>query len=302
MTMIDLSHLKTRGALQVNASLTRFNTWGLSGHAEYLFQPNDLDDLSYFLHEVDISVPVTYLGLGSNVLIRDGGVAGVVIVTHGCLSQMRQLNDDQCYAEAGISCAKLAKFSVSRNLTGVEFMAGIPGTIGGALAMNAGAFGGQTWDYVSSVKVINRSGEIYSRTNEDYTVGYRTVSVPEHEYFVAATFQLAEKSVQSSAISIKELLTRRSHSQPIGKKNCGSVFKNPDDGYAAELIEQCGLKGYRIGGASISDKHANFINNDHQASADDIEQLIELAQQQVFEKFAVQLEPEVRIIGQKGAS
>jgi len=299
MNMLNLSHPDVRGTMQMNASLTRFNTWGLSGQAECLFQPYDLDDLSHFLQETESSVPITYLGLGSNVLIRDGGVAGVVIVTHGCLNKMQELKHDQCYVEAGVACAKLAKFSVSKNLTGVEFMAGIPGTIGGALAMNAGAFGGQTWDYVSSVKVINRRGEIHSRSTQDYQVGYRSVSIPENEYFVAATFQLAEKKAQASAISIKELLKRRSQSQPIGKKNCGSVFKNPDNGYAAELIERCGLKGYRIGGASISDKHANFINNDDHASADDIEQLINLAQQKVFENFAVQLEPEVRIIGRK---
>lgn len=300
--MLNLSHSNIRGTMQMNAPLTRFNTWGLSGQAECLFQPYDLNDLSQFLQETDSSIPITYLGLGSNVLIRDGGVAGVVVVTHGCLNNMQQLNHRQCYAEAGVACAKLAKFSVAKNLTGVEFMAGIPGTIGGALAMNAGAFGGQTWDYVSSVKVINRHGEIYSRSNQDYQIGYRSVSIPEHEYFVAATFQLADKQAQASAIETKELLKRRSQSQPIGKKNCGSVFKNPDNGYAAELIERCGLKGHRIGGASISDKHANFINNDDHASANDIEELINLAQQKVYEKFAVQLQPEVRIIGQKGAS
>lgn len=300
--MLNLSHSNIRGTMQMNAPLTRFNTWGLSGQAECLFQPYDLNDLSQFLQETDSSIPITYLGLGSNVLIRDGGVAGVVVVTHGCLNNMQQLNHHRCYAEAGVACAKLAKFSVAKNLTGVEFMAGIPGTIGGALAMNAGAFGGQTWDYVSSVKVINRHGEIYSRSNQDYQIGYRSVSIPEHEYFVAATFQLADKQAQASAIEIKELLKRRSQSQPIGKKNCGSVFKNPDNGYAAELIERCGLKGHRIGGASISDKHANFINNDDHASANDIEELINLAQQKVYEKFAVQLQPEVRIIGQKGAS
>jgi len=298
MSMLNLTHTNVRGSVQPNAPLTRFNTWGLSGHAEYLFQPYDLNDLSMFLSEIDSSIPVTYLGLGSNILIRDGGVAGVVIVTHGCLNNMQYLDQAQLYVEAGIACAKVAKFSVLKNLTGVEFMAGIPGTIGGALAMNAGAFGGQTWEHVSSVKVINRTGEIYDRMPQDYQIGYRTVSVPEQEYFVAATLQLSEQQ-PASAVSIKELLQRRSESQPIGKKNCGSVFKNPEHGYAAELIEQCGLKGHVIGGASISDKHANFINNDNQASAEDIEQLINLAQQRVFEKFAVHLEPEVRIIGQR---
>lgn len=290
-----------RGSLMLDVPLTRYNTWGLSGHAECLYQPYDLADLSHFLQQLDANIPVTYIGLGSNLLIRDGGVSGVVIVTHACLKNIQYIEPSDVYVQAGVACAKLAKFTGTKNLTGIEFMAGIPGTVGGALAMNAGAFAGQTWDYVDYVDVINRQGDIYSRRADEYQTSYREVSVFDDEYFVGAHFILTHDSDAESSTNIRQLLEQRSRTQPIGKKNCGSVFKNPENAYAAELIEQCGLKGYRIGGASISAKHANFINNDANASAEDIEALMEYAQQKVFEKFSIQLEPEVRTIGERCA-
>lgn len=293
--------IKVRGSLSMNTPLTRYNTWGLNGCAEYLYQPQDLDDLSVFLKQLEASIPVTYIGLGSNLLIRDGGVTGVVIVTHACLKNIEYRDSSNVYVQAGVACAKLAKFTINKGLTGIEFMAGIPGTVGGALAMNAGAFGGQTWDYVDYVDVINRQGEVYSRKVAEYQFAYRQVSIFEDEYFVGAHFTLKQNSEQENTVYIRELLARRSETQPIGKKNCGSVFKNPDNAYAAELIEKCGLKGYRIGGASISEKHANFINNDTDASAEDIEALMEHVQQKVWEKFSIRLEPEVRTIGERKA-
>ena len=285
----------TRGKLDFNISLSRFNTWGVGGDAECVFRPVDIKDLSDFLATIDSETPVTWLGLGSNVLIRDGGISGVVIITQGCLNKFEFKSHGVVSAQAGVPCAKLARAIVSKQLTGIEFMAGIPGTVGGALAMNAGAFGGQTWDYVTSVQVVNRSGEIRTRVPNEYEIAYRSVTTPETEWFVSAQFNLQERS--GKVVSIKELLRQRADTQPIGKKNCGSVFKNPQGYHAAKLIEQCDLKGYAIGGASISTKHANFIINDADASAADIENLILHIKNTVIERCGIELIPEVKMLG-----
>ena len=286
---------RTRGKLDFNVSLSRYNTWGVGGQAECVFRPADIEDLCEFLATIDNDIPVTWLGLGSNVLIRDGGISGIVIITQGCLNQIEYKAHGVVSAQAGVPCAKLARAIVSKQLTGIEFMAGIPGTVGGALAMNAGAFGGQTWDYVASVQVINRDGEIRTRLPNEYEIAYRSVVAPELEWFVSAQFNLQERS--GKVVSIKELLQQRADTQPIGKKNCGSVFKNPPGKHAAKLIEQCDLKGYVIGGASISQKHANFIINDADASAADIEKLILHAKNTVLERCGIELIPEVKILG-----
>ncbi|MEM7304636.1 MAG: UDP-N-acetylmuramate dehydrogenase, partial [Pseudomonadota bacterium] len=204
---------------------------------------------------------------------------------------------ENVYAQAGLACAKLARFVVSNHYTGLEFMAGIPGTVGGALAMNAGAFGGQTWDKVISVDVIDRDGKVSTRDADEYQVDYRYVKQRKGEWFVGAKFSLDKTSDQNQVISIKELLDKRSATQPIGKKNCGSVFKNPENCFAAELIEKCGLKGYSIGGACVSIKHANFIINENNASATDIENLMWHVKNTVEDECGIKLEAEVKILG-----
>lgn len=297
MTNFDSSNV--RGEVSINTSLSRFNTWSVGGKAECLFQPADLEDLSEFLANTDPELSITWLGLGSNVLIRDGGIAGIVIITQGCLKEFAFEDNNVVYAQAGMACAKLARTSVSHGLSGLEFMAGIPGTVGGALAMNAGAFGGQTWGRVASVDVISRNGIIQTRAVSEYEVDYRSVKQEENEWFVAGRFALNKKSDDDKVIPIKELLEKRSATQPIGKKNCGSVFKNPSQAYAAQLIEKCGLKGFSIGGACVSEKHANFIINEQDASASDIEDLIEHIQQTVLTQCGIDLELEVKIIGEK---
>lgn len=294
--MTNIKTPKSRGEIFYNASLSRYNTWNVGGNAECIFHPADLDDLSDFLAGLAQDIPVTWLGLGSNVLIRDGGIDGVTIVTQSGLKEI-EFNDDSVVAQAGVACAKLARASVSKGFSGIEFLAGIPGTVGGALAMNAGAFGGQTWDNIDYVNCINRMGEIYARDVSEYEFGYRFVEQFNGEWFVGAKFKLTTASEEANIISIKDLLAQRSASQPIGKKNCGSVFKNPKGGYAAQLIEQNGLKGFSIGGASVSDKHANFILNEDNASADDIEQLISYVKKIVKQKSQVELIPEVKILG-----
>ncbi len=295
MTMINTP--KTRGKLLFDVSLSRYNTWGVGGNAECVFHPADLEDLSEFLAKTDENVPLTWLGLGSNVLIRDGGIDGIVIVTQTGLKQIQFDAHDGVYAQAGVACAKLARATVSKSLVGIEFMAGIPGTVGGALAMNAGAFGGQTWPNVTTVDVINRRGNIKTRAVHEYEYGYRYINSYAGEWFVGAHFKLNLDQHGTKVVSIKELLAQRAESQPIGKKNCGSVFKNPENNYAASLIEQCGLKGFEIGGACVSSKHANFIINEAQATAHDIEALIEHVQNTVKQQCNIDLEPEVKFLG-----
>lgn len=288
-----------RGQLLQDEPLSRYTYWRIGGPADYLYVPADLDDLSQFLQQLPKGIPVTWLGLGSNTLIRDGGLAGVVVVTQGGLGGMSQIAPDEIRAEAGVSAAQLARHTARLGVTGLEFMAGIPGTVGGALAMNAGCFGGETWRYVKAVETINRSGDIKIRPATDFEVGYRHVIKPEDEWFVAGHFRLQAGDKEVSLGQIRDLLERRNNSQPTGTANCGSVFRNPPGDFAGRLIESCGLKGTNRGGALISSKHANFIINENSATSADIEYLIAEVRKIVAEKTGIQLIPEVCIIGRE---
>jgi UDP-N-acetylmuramate dehydrogenase len=286
-----------QGSLLQNESLANYTSWRTGGPADYVYLPADLDDLSNFLSHLPDTMPVTWLGLGSNTLVRDGGVEGVVIVTQGKLGKLTQLSPELVRAEAGVAAAQLARYSARNSAAGLEFMAGIPGTVGGALAMNAGCFGGETWRFVQSVETINRRGEIKIRPLTDFTVGYRHVSRPDGEWFVAGHFLLVPGEKEKSLNEIRVLLEKRSQSQPTGTANCGSVFRNPPNQYAGRLIEECGLKGKNIGGAQVSQKHANFIINEMNASSADIENLIVEVGAAVEKKTGIKLMPEVCIIG-----
>lgn len=286
-----------RGELRRLESLSAYTSWRIGGVADYVYLPSDLNDLSLFLKCLPNEVPVTWLGLGSNTLVRDGGVEGVVIVTQGALSQLSMLDTALIRAEAGVASAQLARFSARHGLTGIEFMAGIPGTVGGALAMNAGCFGGETWSFVDRVETMNREGKIIIRSLKDFEIAYRHVLRPHDEWFVAGYFALTTGDKDQSLQMIRDLLDRRSATQPTGTANCGSVFRNPPGTFAGKLIEECGLKGRRIGGALVSEKHANFIINGQSATAFDIEMLISKVREEVHEKTGIQLTPEVCIIG-----
>lgn len=242
--------------------------------------------------------PLLWLGLGSNSLIRDGGFSGTVILTQGCLKEMTLLSDNCIRVEAGVSCASMARFSARNNLSGGEFWAGIPGTMGGALRMNAGCHGGETWQSVIEVQTINRRGEIRTRKPEEFEVAYRHVAGLGDEWFISAKLQLSPGNKETSLQLIKDLLAHRAKTQPTNEYNCGSVFRNPPGDFAARLIESCGLKGVSIGGAVVSEKHANFIIN-HQgtATAANIEALIHLVQTKVREQTSIELIREVHIIG-----
>jgi UDP-N-acetylmuramate dehydrogenase len=280
-----------------NEPMSRHTSWHVGGPAEVFFTPRDREDLATFLRTLAHDVPVHWVGLGSNVLVRDGGIRGVVISTHGALDRLNRINQTTIYGEAGVPCARVAKQCVKWGLGPAEFFAGIPGTLGGALAMNAGAFGGETWPHVTELETIDRQGRMHTRAPSEYTVAYRHVEPPaENEWFVAARLTFECKSGANEA-EVRSLLERRKASQPIGEWSCGSVFTNPPGDHAARLVEASGLKGFRIGDASVSPKHANFIINHGNASAADLEKLIRHVQETVERLHGVHLNPEVRVMG-----
>ncbi len=288
---------KLRGQLTSQESLAPLNTWHVGGRAKQTYRPADLPDLCLFLTTLPADEKIVWLGLGSNVLIRDAGINGTVILTHGGLNEMR-CTDTSIRVEAGVACAKLARFCAKQGLAGGSFFAGIPGTLGGALAMNAGAFGGETWPLVKAVEVVDRQGQVMLRGAETFTFGYRQVSHAPDEWFVAAHLAFTKTDdIEAEQEKIRALIKERREKQPIGELSCGSVFRNPLGGYAAQLIERCGLKGLKQGDAMVSEKHANFIINLKNARAADIEALICHVQQQVLTQTGIQLIPEVHIYG-----
>lgn len=286
-----------RGELHHNAPLAKHTSWHVGGKARQAYKPADLQDLSTFLSTLPPKEPIIWLGLGSNTLIRDGGIDGTVILTQGALKVLERQLDGLVRAEAGVTCAKLAKFCAKNDLEKGAFFAGIPGTVGGALAMNAGAFGGETWEYVTAVETIDHHGNIQKRTREDFEVTYREVKRAEDEWFIAGYFAFPLGDGEKAGKDIKELLKKRGSTQPIGEFSCGSVFRNPPGDHAARLIESCGLKGKTIGGAVVSPKHANFIINKEGATAADLEQLIQCVQETVEKKTGVKLIRECHIVG-----
>lgn len=286
-----------RGELQINEPMSRHTSWRAGGVARRFYKPADLEDLSDFLSELHPQEPLLWVGLGSNLLVRDGGFPGTVILTVGVLTEMEWLNDVTLRAGAGVTCAKVARMTAKQGLTGAEFLAGIPGSLGGALAMNAGAFGGETWDHVAAVETIDRTGRLHTRLPEEYRVAYRTVGGVVDEWFVAAQLSLQHGDSDSAQSAIRELLARRAATQPTKQYSCGSVFRNPPGDHAARLIESAGLKGKTLGGAQVSEKHANFIINTGDASAADIETLVNQVQGRVEQLYGVRLETEVRIVG-----
>ncbi len=287
-----------RGKLRINERMSKHTSWRVGGPADYYYIPADLDDLTHFVAGLPASEPLTWVGLGSNLLVRDGGIRGTVIATSGALTELGLQEELVVRAEAGVACAKLARFSVQQGLSGAEFFAGIPGTVGGALAMNAGAFGGETWSLVEAVEVLDRHGRIQLRPPSEFSVGYRSVVGKPNEWFVAGRFRLARGATDGGKALIKSLLAQRGATQPTYLPNAGSVFRNPPGDYAARLIESAGLKGLCEGDACVSDLHANFIVNRGGASALQVERLIRTLQARVEQAHGVRLEPEVRILGE----
>jgi UDP-N-acetylmuramate dehydrogenase len=321
-----MSHSTLRGELKLDEPMARHTSWRAGGRADRVYLPADLADLAAFLRTLPPDESVLMMGLGSNLLVRDGGVRGTVIITHRALRDVHLGTtaeaQGEIHAQAGVASPKVARLAALNDLTGAEFLAGIPGTVGGALAMNAGCFGGETWEIVARVQTIDRAGTVRERGRDEYDIGYRRCVLkaegerreaersgaippsafplpPSEEWFVSATFRLARGSGAESRARITGLLKRRIATQPLDQPNAGSVFRNPPGEYAARLIEACGLKARAVGGARISARHANFIVNTGEASAADIEALIVLAERSVREAFGVTLEREVRIVGER---
>ncbi|MHB8534392.1 MAG: UDP-N-acetylmuramate dehydrogenase [Sulfuricaulis sp.] len=291
------SDARLRGKLLVNEPMSRHTSWRVGGPAERVYLAADLDDLAVFLKSQTTPGPLYWIGLGSNLLVRDGGLRGTVIMTSGTLNGLSLLRDGVVRAEAGVASAKVARFCTGRGLVGAEFLAGIPGTVGGALAMNAGAFGGETWKIVEAVETLDRHGERRTRSPADYRIEYRSVRGPSDEWFIAAHLRLPPGETAQGKSLIKTLLAKRGATQPTQLPNAGSVFKNPPRDHAARLIEASGLKGACEGQACVSVLHANFIVNQGGASAADIERLISRIQATVKNLHGVSLETEVRIVG-----
>jgi len=278
--------------------MARHVSWRAGGKAQRFFVPKDLAVLSSFLRTISRSEPVLFVGLGSNLLVRDGGYRGTVVLMHSA-EQRPEMREGLVYAAAGVAAPKVARFAAMHQLGGAEFLAGIPGTVGGALAMNAGCYGSETWDVVEKVITIDRSGAVHERKKAEFEIGYRHCRFPAEEWFVAGFFRLPKGDVDASRARIKELLAKRIATQPLSLPNAGSVFRNPPGDHAARLIEACGLKGLERGGARVSEKHANFIVNPKGAAkAADIEWLIHEVRRVVLEKTRVDLVPEVRIVGE----
>jgi UDP-N-acetylmuramate dehydrogenase len=280
-----------------DVSMAKHTSWHAGGPADIFFAPRNAGDVAAFMRQLPLSIPVLWVGLGSNLLVRDGGFRGAVIQTHGALGALERISATRIHVEAGVPCARIARQCVKWGLGPAEFLAGIPGTLGGALAMNAGAWGGETWTHVAEVDVLDRRGQRRTRQPADYTVGYRSVVGPADEWFLGARLEF-ERHPGINGDAIRELLERRKETQPIGAWSCGSVFANPPGNHAARLIDSAGLKGFRIGDASVSEKHANFIINHGAATATDIEALILHVQHTVESMYHVLLQPEVRIVGE----
>ena len=294
-----------RGTLRQAVPMREHVSWRAGGNARQAYVPADQEDLSAFLATLPAQEEIHFIGLGSNTLVRDGGVDGTVILTQGAFDAMRTQADGSIYAEAGAASPKLARFATGEGFAGAEWLAGIPGTVGGALAMNAGCYGSETWDFVARAHTMSRDGTRHVRTQTEFDVGYRhcvlrsgTGRLGHDEWFVAAEFSFTRGDIATARANMKAWLDRRAATQPLNQPNAGSVFRNPPGDYAARLIESCGLKGKRVGGAEVSTKHANFIvNPDQTATAADIEQLISAVAETVDRTCQVRLEREVRIIG-----
>jgi UDP-N-acetylmuramate dehydrogenase len=297
-----LTEAGLRGSLRHDEPMAKHVSWRAGGVAKNFYQPADVADLCAFLRWTDPREEILFVGLGSNLLVRDGGFDGTVVFTHHALTGIEQLPGDarpSFKAAAGVPSPHLARFVAKHGGAGAEWLAGVPGTIGGALAMNAGCYGGETWEHVIAAETVDRTGTLRLRKPTDYDVAYRHVELKggAEEWFVSGVF-VFERGEEAPAMKrMKDLLSKRVASQPLNQPNAGSVFRNPPNDHAARLIESCGLKGLTLGGAQVSTKHANFIVNKGGATAADIEGLLNHVQGEVLGRTGVALVREVRIVG-----
>jgi len=300
---MELANFK--GEIKKNEPLSRHTSYGIGGPVDMLAYPEDRDDLVALLAEIKKRKwPHLILGGGTNLLVRDGGYRGVMIN----LKRMAEIRTEREYrsvggtftvvhADAGASLAKLLTYSIEQGLTGLEFTAGIPGTVGGAICMNAGTAMGEIGDIVESVTLLREDGTEVKRTREEMAFSYRVSSIPPGHLVLAVRLVLRHDDKSSVKNRVKELMDKRKEYQPWGMPSAGSVFKNPMEESAGKLIETAGLKGRKVGDAQVSEKHANFIVNLGKATAKDVLTLMEIVKQTVLDVHGVRLEPEIKILG-----
>ena len=299
------AHQVALGELRWNEPMNQHVTWRAGGRARQFYRPRHREDFLEFLHARPAQETLFLLGLGSNLLVREGGIDATVVQMHGALKEVTWEEKGCLRIEAGVPAPKVARLAARAGCAGAEFLAGIPGTMGGVLAMNAGCYGAEIWNFVHQVETVDRQGELRWRTPADYDIGYRSVCLREEcrkgveEWFLSALLRFPAGDAETAKTRIRSLLAQRVADQPLEFPNAGSVFRNPVGDYAARLIECCGLKGKRIGGAEVSWKHANFIVNRGQATATDIEALIAEMQSRILAEKGVRLHPEVRIVGER---
>ena len=286
-----------QGTLLENEPMSDHTSYGIGGPAGAYITPKDRSDLAKILKFANkYSIETHFVGSGSNLLVADSGIDGIVLTPAKTLTQL-EFNDGHVIAESGVMLGRLVKECIKRNLTGVESMIGVPGTLGGALVMNAGAFGGEISNYLHSVEIMNMSGEIKTYYPGDIDFAYRFSTLRTDEFVLLARFDLKEEK----SIIIQEKKNKaskgRKTNQPLKFRSAGSVFKNPKENAAGYLIDQAGLKGIRVGNAEISKHHANFFVNHGNARSSDITSLIRLARKTVYKKFGIKLELEVKTIG-----
>ena len=280
-----------------NEPMAKHTSFRIGGPAEVMAFPQNADQLAQLLKtSALLDCEPAILGAGTNVLAPDEGVAGLVICLKDCLDGMERLDDTRIRVAAGVTMTRAAVFAAGLGLSGLEFAHGIPGTVGGGVYMNAGAYGGEIRQVCQCVEVMSMDGSVATYCNEAMGFEYRHSVLEETAGIVlSAVFELQPKPVEEIKSLMRELMSKRSGSQPLDMPSAGSAFKRPVGGYAAALIDQAGLKGFRIGGAEVSKKHAGFVVNAQQATAEDVKRLLEQVAEKVFENSGIRLEPEVRI-------
>ncbi|PKG22276.1 UDP-N-acetylmuramate dehydrogenase [Niallia nealsonii] len=285
--------------VKVNEPLNKYTYTKIGGKADFLLFPTSFQQLQEaYQYALKENLPITILGNGSNVLIKDGGIRGVVFNLTKLIEI--SLSQNKITAQCGAAIIDTSQFALKHHLTGLEFACGIPGSVGGAIYMNAGAYGGEVADVLESAKVLTKTGEIITLSKNELDLGYRTSNVSKKGYIVLeAIFSLKEGQYEEIKAKMDELTFLRESKQPLEYPSCGSVFKRPPNHFAGKLIQDSGLQGTKIGGAQVSIKHAGFIVNVENATATDYLSLIKHVQKTVKDKYNVDLETEVRVIGEE---
>lgn len=295
-----IKEILTDDKIFIHESMRKHTTFKVGGTADILVIPSD-ENMIMGVAKVCIQndVPLFVIGNGSNIIVRDKGIRGVVMKIFNNYSQLK-VEEDIIIAQSGALLSKVCNIALEHNLSGIEFAAGIPGTIGGAVIMNAGAYGGEMSQVVLETKYLTQNGEIKRIKGTEHNFGYRKSYFQEKKYIVLeSTIKLKKSDNKSIKGIMDELSEKRRQKQPLNYPSAGSVFKRPEGYYTGKLIEDCGLKGYRIGGAQVSELHAGFIINKNNATSKDIIDLIKYIQEKVLEKFGVKIETEVKIIGEE---